>query len=108
MYVVTRQDLTPGNQAAQATHAALTFAFEHPDIFRSWHETSQYLVLLAAPDEAALLGLPQRAERAGLSTSTYREPDFDDSVTAVVIEPGELTSKICANYPLALREDCMA
>lgn len=104
LYVITRQDLSAGRQATQSAHAALSFSFEHQSIFRSWHEDSQYLVLLSVPDEPALDALVARAADLGLATTAFREPDLDDSLTAIAIEPSPDTRALLADLPLTLRE----
>lgn len=108
LYVITRRDLSPGYQATQATHAALTFAIEHPALTRRWHDDSNYLVVLAAADESELITYLDRAASRGLKTTVFREPDLNDEVTAIVIEPGEEARRLCANLPLALREMAMS
>jgi peptidyl-tRNA hydrolase len=108
LYVITRQDLSPGYQATQAAHAALAFSVEHPGLTRRWHDESNYLIVLAAPDEPSLLALLQRAESQGLRTTLFTEPDLNDEATALVIEPGLAAERLCANLPLALREEMVA
>jgi hypothetical protein len=39
-----------------------------------------------------------------LRFSIFREPDFDNQVTAIAIEPGENGKKFCSSLPLALKE----
>jgi len=107
MYLVTRRDLPPGHQATQAAHAAFYFGYEHQPILRFWHEESQYLVLLSCEDEAALVDLRSRVEAERIAYSEYREPDFNDELTALAIAPSVATRRLCANLPLALREEAM-
>lgn len=107
MYVVTRRDLSPGDQACQASHAAFQFAVEHADFTEAWFRDSNYLVLLAAEDESALGLLAARAEERGLRCVRCCEPDFGDALTAVVIEAGDEASRLCSNLPLALREEAL-
>ena len=104
LYVVTRQDLTPGAQIAQSAHAALKFSYEHTEIFRKWHDESQYLICLSVPDEDALLDFMDEVWRRKLKYSYFVEPDFGDEHTAVCIEPGFRTSNLCQGLPLALKE----
>lgn len=110
MYVITRRDLTPGQQATQAAHAAFDFAVQHPDLTREWHDESNYLIVLAAADQTELLDLASRSWDKGLRYTLFTEPDLPegDQITAIVIEPGEETSRLCSNLPLALREAAMA
>jgi hypothetical protein len=105
LYVITRADLRPGSQIAQACHGLRQFVEEHPAIDENWFKTSNYIAVLAAPDEAALIRLRDRALSREIACSEFREPDMDDSVTCVVLEPGDDARRLCSNIPLALR-DC--
>lgn len=102
--MVTRRDLIPGSQIAQALHAFREFVQEHPEIERSWYENSNFIAILSAPDEEELHKLCERAEKKGIRFSTFREADLDDALTAVALEPGKPTKRICSSYPLALKE----
>ena len=105
LYVVARTDLPPGAQATQAAHAALDFAVAFPEITRGWNHHTNVLILLGAPDEAALHELILQAEAIGLPHLEFREPDLDDTITAVCISPSGQTSALCAQYDLLLREE---
>jgi peptidyl-tRNA hydrolase len=100
-YVITRSDLPPGAQAAQAVHGAIAFVMEHPVIARYWHLKSNNLVLLEVPSEECLLHLASRAQDAGIEHEVFREPDFDDTVTAVALEPAG--ARLVSSLPLALK-----
>lgn len=90
-------------QVAQAAHAAFTFAHDHPELTRAWHEQSQYLVIVAVPDQDALRALADKADTRGIPTTVWTEPDLDDAVTAVAFAPGQAARRLCANLPLAGR-----
>lgn len=62
LFLVTRQDLEPGQQAVQAAHALREFSAKHPEIDRHWYETSNTLAFLAAKNEEALYRLREKAE----------------------------------------------
>lgn len=102
LFIVTRADLPPGARAAQLAHAALAFAFEHPEIAGAWHRGSNNIVLLEARDEQALHALGARAGAAGVAWSMFREPDFDNATTAIAIGPDGW--RLVSSLPLALRE----
>lgn len=90
-------------QVAQAAHAAFTFAHDHPNLTRAWHEQSQYLVIVAVPDQDALRALAAKADTRGIPTTVWTEPDLNDEVTAVAFAPGQAARRLCANLPLAGR-----
>jgi hypothetical protein len=103
LFMVVRADLSPGAQLAQSTHAAVAFAFTHPDAARSWHAASNNLVALAAPDREALERIHDRAICApGVMIVRFHEPDFDGALTAIALH-GDGAGKLLSNLPLALR-----
>lgn len=50
-----------------------------------------------------LLGLSDKLKQSQIKHSVFFEPDIGNQATALVIEPGEASRKICSNLPLALR-----
>jgi peptidyl-tRNA hydrolase len=104
LYIVTRRDLPPGFQATQAAHAAFAFAAAHPVVFQPWIADSNYLVVLSVADESALRVLLEQAVQRHLRFTAFHEPDRNDELTALALEPGPATSRLCANLPLCLRE----
>lgn len=71
-------------------------------------EASNFLVVVAASDEVELVAVLERAARADIARVAVREPDLEDALTALVLEPGEVAKRMCANFPLALKEPVMA
>lgn len=94
--------------AAQAVHAAFAFAHEHQQLCDDWLTQSNFLVIVAVPDENALLDLITQAHQRGITRAAVREPDIGDEVTAVCLEPGPAAQRLCANLPLALRRPKVA
>lgn len=92
---------------AQAVHVAFAFARQHAETVAPWMDTSNYLIIVCVPDEAALLALAGEAARRGIGYTAVREPDLDDTVTAVALAPGLAARRLCASLPLALREAAM-
>lgn len=105
MYVVVRSDLTAGSQAVQACHAALAFVEEHGVKHGSWTASSGYLVLLQASDESSLGEIEKKAVRSGIKFSGFREPDLNLSLTALALEPGSQSRRLCSSLRLAMAED---
>lgn len=102
LYVVTREDLPPGQQAVQSIHAVVAWTSTWPDLSRAWELGSNTLALLSVPDEHDLYRLLSRARRKGLRHVEFREPDRGFEITAIVLEPGEESSRLCARLPTAL------
>lgn len=88
----------------QTSHAVADFIFEHPQIAKEWKDTSNYIVTLAAKDQLQLQNLILKLQEKGISYTAFREPDIDNQITAVAIQPSESTRKLCSSYPLALKE----
>lgn len=106
LYILTRRDMSNGNQATQAAHAAFSYACKYPEETKKWHDESNYLIFLSVKDQEELLDYYDRALQLGLKQVIINEPDWEGQpYTALVIEPGLRTSELCANLPLALRED---
>jgi len=83
-------------------HAAYQFSVDFPTEFVAWFERSNTLALLAVPDEEALRRLADLADDRDLKLAAFREPDLGDALTAIALQPGPRTQKLCRNLPLAL------
>lgn len=79
------------------------FAFEHPEIAKDWHKNSQYLVLLSVKNEVELLSLVNKIDQKGIVYSKFYEPDFNNELTSIAIEPSEKSRKVTSNLPLLLK-----
>lgn len=104
LYIITRQDLAPGLQAAQVAHAAFQFAYEHRPLATSWQQESNFLIILSVPDEENLRDLGKSAVALGLPVTYFTEPDIGDELTALAIAPSPATVELTAKLPLALSE----
>ena len=98
-----RADLCPGSQAVQAIHAMREFVERHPEVDREWFLNSNYLALLSVEDENELHWFIDRAATQGIKYAAFKEPDLDNQVTALVLEPGKRSKRLCARLPLALK-----
>lgn len=103
LVLVTRGDLLAGYQSVQPAHALAEFMVTYPTTARRWHKNHKNLVVVAAPNEEALVTLFKKAEELGLKTVLFKEPDIGNEATAVAIEPNELTYKLVSSLPLALK-----
>lgn len=100
LYLVTHEDLVPGQQAVQAAHALRLFVQEHPEVDSAWYEKSNTLAFLSAPNLEALGVLRDRALHRGIPVSSFHEPDRDNELTAIAIGPQG--KKITRGLSLAL------
>lgn len=80
---IVRKDLLPGQQIAQTAHAVADYATEYPEDFAKWHANSNTLVCLQANDETHLTELLEKLRELKHPTTAFREPDFQDSLTAI-------------------------
>lgn len=102
--MITRQDLAPGYQGVQAQHGLTEFIFQHPDIAQAWYKQSNYLGFLSVTNEAELKLLIEKAAEQGIIFSVFKEPDIDNEITAIALEPGTKSKKLCSRLQLGLKE----
>ena len=105
--MAVRGDLSPGQQLAQAWHAGIDFSVRYPAVTARWHEESNNVVIVAVPGEAEVMVLESMALTLGLKHHLTSEPDLDNQITAIALEPGLFAKRLCASYPLALKELAM-
>jgi len=102
LYVIIRNDLEPGLQAAQACHALRLFVEEHRLEENEWYRFSNNIVVLQIPSKEALMELAYKATCDDIPVSIFKEPDVDDEPTAIAIL-GRGAKKMVSHLPLALR-----
>jgi hypothetical protein len=105
LYIIVRNDLTPGLQCAQACHAQHLFTQRFPELTKVWE---QNLVVLQVPNEACLdalyedfAGGPQNKGEV-YPAAAFFEPDLDDQMTAIAV--AGTAEKLLSSFPLALRQ----
>jgi hypothetical protein len=103
LYLVTHEELLPGEQAVQAAHALREFAQHHPELDQLWYRRSNYLALLAAPSCEALVLLRDQVEQIGLPFAAFYEPDKGGALTAIAVGPSKKAKRLLAGLPLALQ-----
>jgi hypothetical protein len=74
----------------------------YPESAKSWHAQSNTLVLLTVENEQGLQRIIDRAFDLNVRTAAFREPDLDNAITAIALEPSDKNQRICRNLPLAL------
>jgi hypothetical protein len=85
LYVILERALDAGLKMAQAIHTFKTFQVEHPDVESQWYVDSNNIVVLHDDDVPSLAN---QLEEMGFRVSRFREPDLDDQMTGVCVEPG--------------------
>lgn len=98
LYTVTRRDLSPGQKVAQSIHGVSNFISDHEKIYKDWFETSNVIVCLEVKDETALRKLKTKCETRGVKHSVFLEPDMNNELTCLVIEPNG--NRLCSNISL--------
>ena len=104
--VITRRDIPLTYQAVQSAHACVQFQYEHPELAKNWYNNSNYLVFLSTGTEEDLKGLIEKANSKNIRISIFREPDINNEITAIALEPCEQSRKMTSGLPLMRREDC--
>lgn len=103
LYVVVRNDLLPGLQISQSIHAKDDFTHEYPVEEKRWRDTSNTIIVLSGTSDQ-LYSVISKALTHDVKYSRFKEPDLNNQVTAVALEPGEKTVEIVKGLPLALRD----
>jgi peptidyl-tRNA hydrolase len=103
LYVVTRNDLNHGQQASQICHAMRQFISENSEVENNWFCNSNYICLLSVPSEEELKTLIFKAINKNIKYSLFKEPDLNDSITAVCFEPSKITKRLLSKLQLAFQ-----
>lgn len=103
-YIIVRRDLRPGLQAAQACHAVTDLILENPDKAKQWRDESNFLIVLSIANESELCELAIELARTDMDWCRFREPDLNNSLTALAVLPHDYSEKFFRNLPLALQE----
>jgi len=88
---------------AQTLHAFREFISQYPELESEWYKKSNYICILSANNELELNKLIEKCALNNIKYSIFNEPDYDNALTAVVLEPGDKSKKITSNFPLALK-----
>ena len=95
--------MTPGTQAVQSSHSLVQFVFEYQEISQIWFK-DPYLVQLSIENEEELTKLILKLEKNQIKHSIFREPDLNNEITAIAIEPSDKVRRLLSNLPLMLKE----
>lgn len=83
VYVIMRNNIDKNRQIAQACHAAL----EAGRLFKNPSERINHLIVLSVKDKAQLNKFNRKANKAGIRTEMFFEPDWNMGNTAFATEP---------------------
>ena len=97
---ITRSDLPIGYQAVQSAHAAIQFQHEYPEEAKEWYTKSNYLIFLSVKDENELKNFIRKLENERVKFSVFREPDINNQITAVTLEPGQVSDRLTKHLKL--------
>jgi peptidyl-tRNA hydrolase len=104
-YVIVRKDLpSKGAIVAQSCHSVAGFSRYHPSLLQSWHDTSNYIVILEVKNQEELLSLQLKAMMEEIPNHLFREPDWNDDATALALAAGEKSSQMVRHLKLALQD----
>lgn len=96
--------MNAGSIAVQGMHALTEFLFKYPEESQNWYKNSNSIVFLEASIED-IDNLILRLNSKNIKYAEFYEPDLDNALTAICIEPGNKTKKLCYHFKLALKED---
>jgi len=96
--------LSAGYQLCQSIHSSIDFVFKFPFLSYIWHKRSNYIASLSVKDEPSLLNLVNTLKAKNIRFSEFREPDIENQLTAITIEPSKESHRICQGLPLSLKE----
>lgn len=101
LYIIVRADLSAGSKLAQSVHCAFQFALEHSNVTNNWMTNSNYICILSAKDEEEIIQLLDKAKENNINHSVFREEDLNNSITAIALEPGSNSKRLCRKLKLA-------
>lgn len=102
LIVITRDDISPGYQLAQALHANSQFALEHPDLFKKWN--NNYIISLSIESEEKLSILANKLTNIGVPISYFTEPDIGNQLTSICFIETDKTIKLTSKLQPSLKE----
>lgn len=96
LYIVVHAALSVGMKIAQGCHALRAFVEAQPALDREWFTTANNIVVLQNDD---IPSLAERLKAAGFIVAAFHEPDLDDQMTAIAVEPSAW--RLLSSLPLA-------
>ncbi len=96
--------MSPGYQLVQVSHSIADFAHSFPDIFSKWKQNSNSIVSLSVKNEEDLINLTHLLKIKNINFVAFNEPDINNQLTSICIEPSLSAKKITSSLPLSLKE----
>lgn len=96
LYIVLSSAIDSGAKIAQAVHAAYLFGEQYPHLQSYWYRESNNIVCLQTDD---IRSLADKLEVESIRISRFEEPDRDNELTAIAVEPAGW--KKLSSLPLA-------
>ena len=84
-------------------HSLHEFIEEHPVIYKEWL-SNPYIGFLSVKDERELFQLRDKLTQKGINFSSFLEPDMNNQLTSIAVEPGKESARWLSSLPLALKE----
>lgn len=91
----------PGQIAVQAMHAMAEFLFKFKEKSEEWHINSNSICLLEADNISHLEEIKLKANDKNISFAEFYEPDYNNSLTTIALEPGTKTKKILLSFQIS-------
>lgn len=85
-------------------HALAEFLINFKTEAMKWYTESNSIVFLCTENENTLLEFVNKIKSKNIKYSEFREPDLNNQLTAICIEPSSKTKKLCYHFKLALKE----
>lgn len=98
LFVIVGPMLNAGLLAAQAIHGFRAFVGDYPHIEQYWHQEYNNIVVLEDTD---IPSLAEKLEKMGFRVSRFTEPNLDDAMTSICVEPA--AERHLSSLPLAGR-----
>jgi len=84
----------------QSAHAGIQFQHEHTELAKNWYHSSNYLIFLSVENEVELNNIIDAATSKNITISVFREPDIDNQITAIALEPSITSKKLTSGLKL--------
>lgn len=81
----------------------MEFAAKYPEEHKSWHENSNYVVVLSVDNEHELITLSNSLKEKGVNSIEFREPDINNELTSISVVPAEGVKELLSGLSLAGR-----